>query len=89
MQSLPTIEAANKDTFMEVLRKFNPELYLIQMALNESGVNPLIVPKIIRSIGNLCLGTGFGKIQIFIQNNRITQLKGEESVYVEEEATII
>ena len=88
MRSLPSVEQVNLENYAEVVRKLDPELYLIKIALEETGVNPLIIPKIIHTIGKLTLGAGYGKIQIFMQARLITQIKGEESVEVNEEAII-
>ena len=88
MTNLPTTEQINKNNLLEVVRKLDPELYLIRIALDESGVNPMVIPKIIRTIGNLSIGTGFGKIQIFMQARIITNIKPEENVVVNESATL-
>ena len=94
MKSLATIieevdfGKLNKVQFDSVLRRLNPELYLIHLSLVETGVNPLILPKIVRAIGNLSYGSGYGKLQIFMQARIITQVKGEESVEINEEASI-
>ena len=88
MNSLPTIDQINQLNYLEVIRRLDPELYLIKIALDETNVNPMIIPKIIRTIGNLTIGQGYGKIQIFMQAKLITQIKGEESVEVNEEAVI-
>lgn len=86
--SLSTIERSNTDNFMEQLRKFDPELYVIKIALLESGLNPAILPKLIRAIGNMALGTGYGKVQVIMQRTVVTQILGEESSQVNEKATI-
>lgn len=78
----------NQQAYLDVVQKLDPELYMIKIALMETDLNPLILPKIIRSIGNLCIGTGYGKIQIFMQARVVTQIKGEESVEVNQEAVI-
>ena len=88
MMSLPTVEQTNLDNYREVVRKLNPELYLILIALEETGVNPMIMPKIIRSIGNMNYGSGFGKIQIFMERKTITSINGEEKVLVNEKAVL-
>lgn len=88
MNSLPTIEKTNKNSYLEVVRKLDPELYLIRIALDETSVNPMIVPAIIRTIGNLSMGTGFGKIQIFMQARVITNIKPEENVTINEKAVL-
>lgn len=88
MNSLPTIEKINLENYLEVVRKLDPELYLIKVTLVETGLNPMIVPKILRSISNLVYGTGYGKVQVFMQAKVVTQIKGEESVEVNEKASI-
>ena len=94
MRSLATIieqtdfNTINEGQFGELVRKLSPELYLIHIALKETSVNPLIIPKIIRAIGNLSIGSGYGKLQIFMQARLITQIKGEESVEVNEQANV-
>ena len=88
MKSLPTIDQVNLDVYWDVVRHLDPELYLIRMALTETGINPMILPKIIRSLGNLAIGTGYGKIQVFMQKRVITQVKGEESDEINEVAIV-
>lgn len=83
MNSLPTVEQVNLDNYLDIVRKFDPELYLTRVALKETNVNPLLLPRIIRALANVAYGTGYGKIQIFIQEGRVTQIKPEESDQVE------
>lgn len=88
MNSLTSIQKANESNYMELLRKFDPELYIIKVALIESDLNPVIIPQIIRSIGNLIIGSGYGKVQILMKARVVTQVKGEESVDINEPAFI-
>lgn len=83
-----TIEEQNYQTYLEVIQKLDPELFLIKMALDETGINPMLIPQIIRVLGNLSLGTGWGKIQIFMENGLISQIKGEESVLIQQEVIL-
>ena len=86
MNSLPTIDQINIKNYLDVVRKLDPELYLIKLALIESRVNAGIIPQIIRTIGNLAIGTGYGKIQIYMQARVITNVKPEENVTINEKA---
>jgi len=79
MKSLPTVEAANLKSYWEVIRKLDPELYLIKIALEETGVNPLIITSYVRALANLAYGTGYGTIRTFVQDNVVTQIKAEET----------
>ena len=74
--SLPTVESANLDRFWDVIRKLDPELYLIKIALQETGVNPMVLPKVVRQISNLWIGTKFGKVTIYMQNGKVTTIEG-------------
>jgi hypothetical protein len=72
-------DRANQEQLMQILRTLDPELYLIKMALRETGLNPMLVPKIIQTIANLSFGSGYGKVQIFMQARIVTAVKGEEA----------
>ena len=80
MKSLPTIapQQTNEDKFYEMLRVADPCLYFVAMTLQETGVNPLVLPKIIRALANICYGSGYGKISLFIENGVIKGIKPEE-----------
>ena len=88
MNSLSTVDQANLDNYLEVVRNLDPELYFIKIALHETKVNPIIVTKIIRALHNLTLGAGYGKVQIHMQARVITNITGEENVKVNERASI-
>jgi len=88
MNSLPSAEQVNLDQYYNVLRKLDPELYLIKIALHETGLNPMIIPKIIRSLGNLSFGTGYGRVRIHMQARVITNIVGEERSEVNEDAIV-
>ncbi len=88
LESLPTTEQSNVDKFYDVVRQFDPELYLIKLALKESGVNPMILPKIIRSVSMMAMGSGYGKVQIIMESHVIKQVIGEEKVQINERAIV-
>lgn len=88
MNSLPTIDMVNEEKYWDIIRQIDPEIYLIKLALKETGVNPMILPKIIRSISNLALGTGFGKVQVIMESKIVTMVQGEEKTQVNEKAVI-
>lgn len=77
--SLPSVEAVNLDQYWDVVRKLDPEFYMIRIAMKETGVNPLILPKIIRAMANLAMGTGYGKVTVYMSKGIATQVKGEEA----------
>lgn len=88
MKSLTTIEQTNYATFIEMLRVIDPELYLIKISLEETGINASFIPKVIRAIWSITAGSGYGKIQIYMQAKVITNIKPEENVVINEDAVI-
>ncbi len=71
--------ASNEKQYLEVLKKLDPELYIVKMALVETGVNAMILPRVIRMLGNLDIGSGYGEVTILMKSRIITQIKGNES----------
>lgn len=69
----------NEEHYLQILQVLDPDLYLIKMALEETGVNAAIIPRVIRVLGNLDLGTGFGEVVILMKGRVITQIKTNES----------
>lgn len=75
----------NEKIFLEALRKFDPELYLIRIALKEyPEVPPMVIPKFIKALGNVLMGEGYGNVQTFVSERTITQIKGQETIMVNE-----
>lgn len=79
MNSLPTVDEANLSKYWDVVRQLEPEFYLLRIALKETDVNPLIIPKLVRAIANLAMGTGYGKVTVYMAKGTVTQIKGEEA----------
>lgn len=78
--SLPTIEQVNKENLITVIQKLDPQLYMIKIALDETGVDPVLIPHIIRVLGNLTLGAGYGKVQIYMQSKVVTDIEATEKI---------
>jgi hypothetical protein len=79
MEDRQRIEQENEKQYWEVLKQLDPELFLIKLALEESGVNPRIIPRVIRGIANMGYGTGHGRISIYMTNKEITAVRIEEN----------
>lgn len=61
---------------------------IIATALKQTGVNPLVLPVIIKSIANIAYGTKHGKVTIFLINGKITNIKAEESNLINSPALV-
>ena len=80
--SLPTIEQVNKENLITVIKQLDPQLYMIKIALDETGVDPVLIPHIIRVLGNLTLGAGYGKVQIYMQAKIVTDIEATEKIKI-------
>lgn len=88
MSNFSDDDRTNQEQFLELLRVVDPELYMIKQMLVETKVNPVIVRQVLRSVGNLLLGSGYGKIEIFMQDRRFKNVTGSEKVQIEENAEV-
>lgn len=76
--SLPSVEAANLQKYWDIIRQVEPEFFIIRVLLQQTGVNPLILPKVIRGISNMAQGAGYGKIVIYMRNKKVTSVETAE-----------
>jgi len=77
------------ENYIEAMRKLDPELYQIKLSMMETRINPKILPKIIRAIALLALGTSYGQIEIIMKGGEVTQIKSFESSVVSERAILL
>ena len=74
--------------FITMIKAVDPELYFIMEALSETKLNPVVIPPIIRALSNLYYGTGHGKVQIFMQDGKITSINPEERLKIDLRAVL-
>ena len=77
-------QSQNESVFNEMLRKIRPDLWVISDILNETGINYLVLLKVIRQLSNLSLGTGYGTVTVSVENGTVTFVRGEDSDKVNE-----
>lgn len=88
MKDFKQIEEENQARYLQLLSQIDPELYLVKMAMIETGLNPMILPQIIRSIANLLIGSGYGIVKIHMKAKVIKQVDSNESVVLDEPASV-
>ena len=79
----------NIEQYVKVVKELDPDLYEIKLALLETRVNPRYIPDIIRAISMLAYGTAYGKIEIYMNNGEITQIKTEESTLIKKTTILL
>ena len=86
MKSLITID--NDEQYWRIIQKIEPEFYLIRFAMKQYGINPMILPRVIRAIANMAAGTKYGKVVVYMQDGIITAVEGVEYDKVNEPSIV-
>ncbi len=76
----------NEEQFLEMLQIADPELYQLKVALAIAHLNPMILIPIIKTLGNLMLGSGHGELRIQMFARIIKSVTSEEKIKVEQKA---
>ena len=74
----------NDEQFLILLEQADPELYQLKVALTIAHLNPMILIPIIKTLGNLMLGSGHGKLEVFMQAKIIKNVVAQERVEINE-----
>ena len=67
----PKMEALLKEMFPDILVPYE-EVYKILAFLEETQVNPQIIPTIIRGIHNISIGTGVGQVVVHVKEKLVS-----------------
>lgn len=74
----------NKEQFMEMLRLAAPEFHIVAMQMDKSKTNPVILFHVIKHLGEIANGTGYGQVHIMIEDGIARFVKGEHSTKLNE-----
>lgn len=76
--NVPDNDRANQDQFLELLKTVDPELAVIKELILLTKLDSSVVLQIIKGIGNINSGTGYGKVTIDIHGHTIQGISTEE-----------
>lgn len=76
------LKGKNEKLFWDMCMKFAPDIYLLNMVLSETKIDPRILIPVIKMLGNMDMGNGFGAVNIIMRDHSVTMIKGEESIVV-------
>lgn len=78
----------NERAFKELLKKVRPELFVLMDLIDKTGLNPLILWKVMRHLNNIAIGNKYGKVIIQIEAGKVTFIYGEEADRINENILI-
>ncbi len=68
----------NEVKYLQIMKKLDPDMYMIRTMLLQTGVRPEVVVRYIRSLGNISMGTGYGIVRTTMQKSEVQQIRTEE-----------
>ena len=84
---MPSINASRLyDPEWQFIRHMDPDMYAVKEMIEATKVNPQVLPQLIKGIASIGWGTGYGKVQVFIEGRKVSAIKPEESDLVNKEA---
>ncbi len=69
----------NEEAFRKGLQIMRPDLFHLMGALDNSGLDYMILIYFILALERVVDGTGYGNVTTFVENKIITFIKGDES----------
>lgn len=68
----------NIKVFSEMVQRVRPDIWVLMDLLDNTGVDPFIMIKIIRQINNIALGSGYGQVVTAIEKGVVRYVRGED-----------
>lgn len=73
----------NEEQLINIFKQSIPELYDLILTLRDTNTNPKILIPVVYHLSQISNGTGYGTINITIENNIVKFVKGQHSTLVE------
>lgn len=77
-------ETHNELLFRETIKKVRPDIYVLMDLIDRYHVNVYVLFKVIRQLINVAHGSRWGRVTVYINDNKITQIEGLDSDKVNE-----
>ncbi len=68
----------NEKIFSEMVQRVRPDIWVLMDLIDQLGIDPYILFKIIRQLHNIAIGTGYGQIVIAIEKGVARYVRGED-----------
>lgn len=74
----------NEEAFNELLKVARPEIHLLMQTIDETGINPFVVWKVIVAMHNIAQDTKYGNVVVEIEDNTVRFVRGQHANKVNE-----
>lgn len=77
-------KANNERVFNEMVQKMRPEIFVLMDMIDQTGVNPFILYKVIRQLNNIAIGSRWGEVTILVNDGAVVRVAGMDTEKVNE-----
>lgn len=74
----------NEDAFSAVLKQVRPEIHLLMQTIDDTGVNPFVVWRVIMAMSQVAEDTKYGNVVVEIEDNTVRFVRGQHNSKVNE-----
>lgn len=74
----------NEGVFNQMIKTLRPDIWVLMDILDQTGVNPFVVWKVIYQMNNIAMSTKYGKVVVEIENGTVRFVRGESADKVNE-----
>ena len=81
----------NFNKYLDLIRQLDPEFFLLRVDMETYKIHPYVLRRIVRALYNIttyAFGTGYGKVQIFVEKNKVSSIKPEETDRIDLEISV-
>ena len=80
----PQESAQNEDVFYTLLRKVRPDVFVLIDLIDSNRINTFVILKILYQLLKVATHNGYGKVNIFMEEGKVTKVDGIDSAFVNE-----
>lgn len=78
------MEEHNKQKFLDALKLAMPEYHIVVTMMDQVKANPTILFHVMKHMGEIANGTGYGQVHIVIEEGMVRFVRGEHSTKLNE-----
>jgi hypothetical protein len=80
----PQEEIQNAEVFYTLLRKVRPDVFVLIDLIDSNRINTFVVLKVLYQLLKIATHNGYGKVNIFMEDGKVTKVDGIDSSFVNE-----
>ena len=78
----------NERVFSEMVQRMRPDIFVLMDLLDQTGVNPFILYKVIRQLNNIAIGSGWGEVTVLVNNRKAVRVAGQDTEKMDDDVIL-